>query len=136
MYRKAEFAVGQYFLRPLRDKPVSTLATSEVKPVLEGIAIHAPNLATKARQYVGGIVTYAIYHDLREDGVPLSLRGVIPRHKKGHIPGDHEARRDCPASPSHQCISVANHEGRSEADHVHWLTPRGSGHCTLGRDRS
>ncbi|MGV2291403.1 hypothetical protein AAHK20_22000 [Trinickia sp. YCB016] len=38
------------------------------------------------RQYVGGIVTYAIHQSLREDGIPLSLRGVIPRHKKGHIP--------------------------------------------------
>ncbi|MGF6967341.1 integrase [Paraburkholderia sp. WC7.3g] len=85
-YRKAEFVVRQYLIPPLRDKPISTLATSEVKPVLEAIAAHAPNLATKARQYVGGIVTYAIHHSLREDGIPLSLRGVIPRHEKGHIP--------------------------------------------------
>ncbi|WP_240162891.1 site-specific integrase [Paraburkholderia sp. Cy-641] len=85
-YRKAEFVVRQYLIPPLRSKPISTLATSEVKPVLEAIAAHAPNLATKARQYVGGIVTYAIHHSLRDDGVPLSLRGVIPRHEKGHIP--------------------------------------------------
>ncbi|KWF32672.1 integrase [Burkholderia diffusa] len=85
-YRKAEFVVRQYLIPSLRNKPISTLATSEVKPVLEAIAEHAPNLATKARQYVGGIVTYAIHHRLREDGVPLSLRGVIPRHEKGHIP--------------------------------------------------
>jgi hypothetical protein len=78
--------VREYLNPALRNKPISTLATPEVKPVLEGIAAHAPNLATKARQYVGGIVTYAIQHGLREDGVPLSLRGVIPRHKKGHIP--------------------------------------------------
>ncbi|WP_027211431.1 tyrosine-type recombinase/integrase [Burkholderia sp. WSM2232] len=85
-YRKAEFVVREYLSPALRDKPISTLATPEVKPALERIAVHAPNLATKARQYVGGIVTYAIQHGLREDGVPLSLRGVIPRHKKGHIP--------------------------------------------------
>jgi integrase len=85
-YRKAEFVVREYLGPALRNKPISTLATPEVKPVLEAIAAHAPNLATKARQYVGGIVTYAIQHGLREDGVPLSLRGVIPRHKKGHIP--------------------------------------------------
>jgi integrase len=59
-YRKADFVVRQYLVPPLRNKPISTLATSEVKP--------------------------AIHHSLREDGVPLSLRGVIPRHKKGHIP--------------------------------------------------
>ncbi|MGF6368305.1 integrase [Paraburkholderia sp. RAU6.4a] len=85
-YRKAEFVVREYLSPALGNKPISTLATSEVKPVLEAIAAHAPNLATKARQYVGGIVTYAIQHGLREDGIPLSLRGVIPRHKKGHIP--------------------------------------------------
>jgi len=85
-YRKAEFVVREYLSPALRNKPISTLATPEVKPVLEGIAAHAPNLATKARQYVGGIVTYAIQHGLREDGVPLALRGVIPRHRKGHIP--------------------------------------------------
>lgn len=85
-YRKAEFVVHDYLIPALGNKPISTLATPEVKPVLEAIASHAPNLATKARQYVGGIVTYAIQHGLREDGIPLSLRGVIPRHKKGHIP--------------------------------------------------
>ncbi|MGF6920690.1 tyrosine-type recombinase/integrase [Paraburkholderia sp. 40] len=85
-YRKAEFVVREYLSPALGNKPIATLATPEVKPVLEAIAAHAPNLATKARQYVGGIVTYAIQHGLREDGVPLSLRGVIPRHKKGHIP--------------------------------------------------
>ncbi|MBB5413731.1 MULTISPECIES: tyrosine-type recombinase/integrase [unclassified Paraburkholderia] len=85
-YRKAEFVVREYLSPALGNKPISTLATPEVKPVLEAIAAHAPNLATKARQYVGGIVTYAIQHGLREDGIPLSLRGVIPRHKKGHIP--------------------------------------------------
>ncbi|CAB3657455.1 Prophage integrase IntA [Paraburkholderia rhynchosiae] len=85
-YRKAAFVVREYLSPALGNKPISTLATPEVKPVLETIAAHAPNLATKARQYVGGIVTYAIQHGPREDGIPLSLRGVIPRHKKGHIP--------------------------------------------------
>ncbi|WP_232441085.1 tyrosine-type recombinase/integrase [Burkholderia ubonensis] len=85
-YRKAEFVIREYLSPPLRNKPVATLATPDIKPVLETIASHAPNLAAKARQYVGGIVTYAIQHGLRDDGLPLSLRGVIPRHKKGHIP--------------------------------------------------
>jgi integrase len=78
--------VREYLSPALGNKPISALATPEVKPVLEAIAAHAPNLATKARQYVGGVVTYAIQHGLREDGIPLSMRGVIPKHKKGHIP--------------------------------------------------
>jgi 2,4-dienoyl-CoA reductase-like NADH-dependent reductase (Old Yellow Enzyme family) len=32
------------------------------------------------------IVMAPIHDSLREDGVPLSLRGVIQRHQKGHIP--------------------------------------------------
>ncbi|RKE36391.1 integrase [Paraburkholderia sp. BL23I1N1] len=85
-YRKAEFVVREYLTPALRNKPISTLATPEVKPVLEAIATHAPNLATKARQFLGGIVTYAVQNGLREDGAALTLRGVAPRHKKGHIP--------------------------------------------------
>ncbi|KXU91125.1 integrase [Paraburkholderia monticola] len=85
-YRKAEFVVREYLTPALRNKPISTLATPEVKPVLEAIASHAPNLATKARQFLGGIVTYAVQNGLREDGAALTLRGVVPRHKKGHIP--------------------------------------------------
>ncbi|CAE6783780.1 phage integrase central domain-containing protein [Paraburkholderia haematera] len=85
-YRKAEFVVREYLTPALRKKPISTLATPEVKPVLEAIASHAPNLATKVRQYVGGIVTYAVQTRLREDGAALTPRGVVPRHKKGHIP--------------------------------------------------
>lgn len=46
-YRKAEFVVREYLTPALRNKPISTLATPEVKPVLEAIASHAPNLATK-----------------------------------------------------------------------------------------
>jgi len=49
--------VREYLSSALRNKPISALATPEVKSVLEGIAAHAQNLATKARQYIGGIVT-------------------------------------------------------------------------------
>ena len=31
-------------------------------------------------------MTYAVQNGLREDGAALTLRGVVPRHKKGHIP--------------------------------------------------
>ncbi|MGF6777676.1 integrase arm-type DNA-binding domain-containing protein [Paraburkholderia sp. GAS334] len=43
-YRKAEFVVREYLTPALRNKPISTLATPEVKPVLEAIASHAPRL--------------------------------------------------------------------------------------------
>ncbi|RZF30445.1 DUF4102 domain-containing protein [Paraburkholderia sp. UYCP14C] len=85
-YRKAEFVVREYLIPALQSKPISTLTTPEVKPIIEAIASHAPNLATKARQYVGGIVTYAVQNGLREDKSALMLRGVVPRHNKGHIP--------------------------------------------------
>ncbi|SIT38077.1 Phage integrase family protein (fragment) [Paraburkholderia ribeironis] len=85
-YRKAELVVREYLTPALRNLAISALATPEVKPVLEAIAAHAPTLATKARQYVSGIVTFAIQQGLREDGLPLSLRGIIPKHKKGRIP--------------------------------------------------
>ncbi|WP_240975814.1 tyrosine-type recombinase/integrase [Paraburkholderia aromaticivorans] len=85
-YRKAEFVVREYLNLALRYKPISTLATPEVKPVLEAIASHAPNRATKARQFFAGIVTYAVQNGLREDGAALTLRGGEPRHDKGQIP--------------------------------------------------
>ena len=67
-YRKAEFVVREYLTPALRNKPISTLATPEVKPVLEAIASHAPNLATKARQFPGGIVTYCEVVELISGG--------------------------------------------------------------------
>ncbi len=44
--------------------------------MLEAIASHAPNLATKARQYIGGIVIYAVQNGLREDGAALTLQPI------------------------------------------------------------
>ncbi len=73
-YRKAEFVLREYLTPTLRNKSISTLSTAQVKPILETIAAKAPDLASKARQYVGGIVSYAIHNDLREDGLPLALR--------------------------------------------------------------
>jgi hypothetical protein len=75
-YRNAAFVVREYLTPALRNKPVSTLTTPEVKPVLEAIASHAPNLATKARQYIGGIVTYAVQNGLHEDGAALTLQPI------------------------------------------------------------
>ena len=85
-YRKAVLVIETYLTPELKKKNVATLTTKEVKPVLQKIASHAPNLATKARQYVNGIIVSAIQDGLREDGKVLSLNGVLPKYEKGHIP--------------------------------------------------
>jgi integrase len=85
-YRKAEYVVDEYLIPSLKDTPVSTLATKDVKPVLTSIFAKAPNLAAKARQYLGGIVVFAIQAGIREDGKLLVTHGLLPKHEKGNIP--------------------------------------------------
>ena len=85
-YRKAEYVVRQYLNPALRGEPIATLSTSAAAKVIETIAERAPNLAAKARQYLGGIVDFAMRRGLREDGRLLSLRGTLPTYDKGHIP--------------------------------------------------
>jgi len=85
-YRKAKMVVEGDLVPALRRHGIDTLSTKDVTSVLDKIAARAPNLAVKARQYLGGMVTYAIQRGLREDGKLLSLRGTIARHDRGHIP--------------------------------------------------
>ena len=85
-YRKAFYVADTYLIPNLRRRPITTLTTKQAADVLATIAETAPTLAEKARQYLGGIVQYAIRHGLREDGRLLSLRGAVPNHAKGHIP--------------------------------------------------
>ena len=85
-YRKAKYVCDTYLIPALRHRSLTTLTTRQAADVLAKIAEDAPTLAAKARQYLGGIVTYAIRHGLREDGKLLSLRGAVPKHDKGHIP--------------------------------------------------
>jgi integrase len=85
-YRKAQYVTDTYLVPPLRRVSITTLTTKQAADVLTDIATDAPTLAGKARQYLGGIVVYAIRQGLREDGRFLSLRGAIPKHDKGHIP--------------------------------------------------
>lgn len=82
-YRKAKYVTDTYLVPRLRRASITTLTTKQAADVLATIP---PSLAAKARQYLGGIVTYAIRHGLREDGRLLSLRGAVPKHDKGHIP--------------------------------------------------
>ncbi len=85
-YRKAQYVTDTYLVPALRRRSVATLTTKQAADVLADIAQTAPTLAAKARQYLGGIIGYAIRHGLRDDGRLLSLRGAVPKHDKGHIP--------------------------------------------------
>jgi integrase len=82
-HRKAEYVVDTYLAPALRRQSITTLKTKDAVDALQGIP---PSLASKARQYLGGIVHYAIREGLREDGRLLSLRGAISTHRTIHIP--------------------------------------------------
>jgi hypothetical protein len=84
--RKAELVLRDYLIPKLQGKPISTLSTPEVVAALTFTAANSPNLAEKARQYISGIVRFAVQRGLREDGKALSLDGVIGTYEKGHIP--------------------------------------------------
>lgn len=85
-YRKAKQVVVGDLIPALRRYTIDTLATKDVTPVLSKINERAPNLAAKARQYLGGLVIYAIQQGLREDGRHLALKGTVINRRKGHIP--------------------------------------------------
>ncbi|MFC5581016.1 tyrosine-type recombinase/integrase [Rhodanobacter terrae] len=84
-YRKMKLVVEGDLIPALRRHSATALTTKDCTPILRDIAARAPNLATKARQYLNGIVDYAIKEGLREDGKVLALRGVIPTYEKHHI---------------------------------------------------
>ncbi|MHB1896970.1 MAG: tyrosine-type recombinase/integrase [Metallibacterium sp.] len=91
-YRKAEYVITQNMIPALQGESIATLGTPRAAAVLANIAERAPTLASKARQYLAGIVNYAIQQGLREDGRLLSLRGATPRQDKGHIPAATDLR--------------------------------------------
>lgn len=84
--RKAEYVTETYLLPKLGNFNIATLASKDVAPVLAELAAVAPNLARKARQYVGGIVRYAQLHGLRDEARALPLAEAIPKFNKGNIP--------------------------------------------------
>src|SRR5690606_15810006 len=55
-YRKAEYVTDTYLIPPLRHASITTLTTKQAADVLAKIAQDAPSLASKARQYLGGII--------------------------------------------------------------------------------
>ena len=85
-YRKAKLVVEGDLVPALRRCTIDTLATKDVTSILDKISERAPNLAAKARQYLGGMMTYAMQQGLREDGKHLALRGAVVTRGKGHIP--------------------------------------------------
>lgn len=85
-YRKAEYITDTYLLPSLKNHTIDKLSTKDAARVITKISETTPTLASKARQYLGGIVNYAIQQGLREDGKLLSLRGTVTTHDKGHIP--------------------------------------------------
>ncbi|HXG27262.1 MAG TPA: integrase arm-type DNA-binding domain-containing protein [Nevskiales bacterium] len=84
--RKAEYVLNTYLLPSLKSRQVATLKSAEVAAVLRRIADRTPDLARKARQYVQGIIRYAIREGLRDEGRVLILDEVLPKSAKGHIP--------------------------------------------------
>lgn len=85
-YRKAKYVTDTYLIPELGKASVTTLSTRQAADVLVNISSKAPSLAQKARQYLSGIVEYAIRQGLREDGKVLVLKGALPKHAKGNIP--------------------------------------------------
>jgi len=85
-YRKAEYVVNEYLIPKLKGKPIASLGTPDAAAALTFVAASSPNLAEKARQYLSGIVRYAVQQGLRADGRGLSLTGVLAPYTKGHIP--------------------------------------------------
>lgn len=84
--RKAQYVVDTYLNPALRKRSITTLSTHEAAKVIEGIDVHSPSLASKARQYLGGIVKQAIRDGLREDGKLLSLDKTVTTTGRGSIP--------------------------------------------------
>jgi len=84
--RKAEFVLERYLTPALGKHDIATLATKDVAKPLVALAATAPNLARKARQYIGGIVRYAQRNGLRDESRALPLDEILPSFDKGNIP--------------------------------------------------
>lgn len=85
-YRKARLVVDSYLIPALGDADMRTLETKDVRPALIEMAARTPQLARKARQYVGSIVDHAINEGLRADESALRLARSLPTFRSGHMP--------------------------------------------------
>lgn len=84
--RKARWVVDTHLLPSLGKRSIATLSTKDVLPPLQKLAAKAPDVARKARQYVGGIVRYAQREGFRDESRALPLDEILPSYDKGHIP--------------------------------------------------
>ena len=84
--RKARFVVDRYLTPAIGSKSIATMGSKDVSSTLVKIAKTAPNLAFKARQYIGGIIRYAQREGLRDESRALPLGEILPSFEKGHIP--------------------------------------------------
>ena len=84
--RKAEFVLERYLNPAIGKRDIATLVSKDAAKPLRALAESAPNLAGKARQYIGGIVRYAQREGLRDEARALSLAEVLPSFEKGNIP--------------------------------------------------
>lgn len=91
-YRKARYVTDAYLIPALSRESISRLTTKQASDVLVSMAAKTPELAHKARQYLSGIIEYAIRDGLRDDGRLLMLKGALPKRDKGNIPAATEPR--------------------------------------------
>lgn len=85
-YRKARLVVDSYLVPKLGNSDLRSLETKDVRPVLLDMAKTTPQLARKARQYIGSIVEHAINEGLRSEESRLRLDRVLPKFRSGHMP--------------------------------------------------
>lgn len=84
--RKAEFVLARYLNPAIGRRDIATLTSKDAAKPLTALAETAPNLAHKARQYVGGIVRYAQREGLRDESRALPLAEILPSFDRGNIP--------------------------------------------------
>ena len=85
-YRKARLVVNSYLVPKLGELDMRQLETKDVRSVLVVMAKDTPQLARKARQYLGSIVDHAINEGLRSDESRLRLDRILPTYRSGHMP--------------------------------------------------
>lgn len=85
-YNKAVFIVRKKLQPHIGALDMRTMASKDVVGVLRQMGTDAPSLARKARQYLNAVTEYCIQRGIRGDDQVLRLRGVLPKHRGGHIP--------------------------------------------------
>lgn len=84
--RKARWVLDAYLVPALGQHSIATLSVRDVMGPLQKLAATAPDVARKARQYVGGIVRYAQREGLRDEERTILLDEILPSYERGHIP--------------------------------------------------